>query len=96
MCQTRKGIDYRNKTIVEAFEPYSLGSLELRNRIIKTATYEGMGVDGLPSESLVRHPADLARGGVGMTTVAYCALQPAQLEQRSGEVAAGIHLRVGR
>lgn len=58
------------------FEPFELGSLRLRNRIIKTATYEGMIVDGLPSESLVRHHAELARGGVGMTTVAYCAVSP--------------------
>jgi 2,4-dienoyl-CoA reductase-like NADH-dependent reductase (Old Yellow Enzyme family) len=57
-----------------AFTPYRLGSLELPNRIIKTATYEGMVVDGLPSEVLARHHAELARGGVGMTTVAYCSV----------------------
>jgi 2,4-dienoyl-CoA reductase-like NADH-dependent reductase (Old Yellow Enzyme family) len=59
-----------------AFQPGRLGLLELRNRIIKTATFEGMVVDGLPSAGLLRHHRDLARGGVGMTTVAYCAVSP--------------------
>jgi 2,4-dienoyl-CoA reductase-like NADH-dependent reductase (Old Yellow Enzyme family) len=57
-----------------AFTPFELGSLQLKNRIIKTGTYEGMVVDGLPAETLVRHHAELARGGVAMTTVAYCAV----------------------
>ena len=57
-----------------AFEPFSIGPLELRNRIIKTATYEGMVVNEHPNELLVRHHAEIARGGVGMTTVAYCAV----------------------
>lgn len=58
------------------FEPGRLGSLALRNRIVKTATYEGMVLGGLPTESLLRHHRDLAKGGVGMTTVAYCAVSP--------------------
>lgn len=57
-----------------AFEPLTLGGLRLRNRIVKVATYEGMVVDGLPSQSLLRHHRELAEGGVGMTTVAYCAI----------------------
>lgn len=58
------------------FEPIQLGRLRLRNRVIKTATYEGMVVGGLPSAVLKRHHVELARGGVGMTTVAYCAVSP--------------------
>ena len=57
-----------------AFTPFRPGPLTLRNRLIKTATYEGMVVDGLPTKQLVRHHAELARGGVAMTTVAYCAV----------------------
>ena len=57
-----------------AFEPLQLGRLRLRNRILKSATYEGMVVNGLPSELLKRHHVELARGGVAMTTVAYCAI----------------------
>lgn len=56
------------------FEPITLGPLTLRNRVIKTATYEGMVHDGLPTEVLKRHHVELAKGGVGMTTVAYCSV----------------------
>jgi 2,4-dienoyl-CoA reductase-like NADH-dependent reductase (Old Yellow Enzyme family) len=62
--------------MASVFTPMTLGPLALRNRVIKTATYEGMVIDGLPSASLVRHHVELARGGVGMTTVAYCAVSP--------------------
>jgi len=60
----------------DAFAPVRLAGLELRNRLIKTATYEGMSPGGVPSERLLAHHRDLARGGVGMTTVAYCAVSP--------------------
>jgi len=57
-----------------AFAPARLGALGLRNRVIKTATYEGMSPGGVPSDALVEHHRALAAGGVGMTTVAYCAV----------------------
>ncbi|HTO52845.1 MAG TPA: NADH:flavin oxidoreductase [Myxococcota bacterium] len=60
----------------DAFAPARLGSLVLRNRVIKTATYEGMTPGGLPSDALVEHHRALAAGGVGLTTVAYCAVAP--------------------
>lgn len=59
------------------FAPAQLGALPLRNRIIKTATYEGMTPGGVPSPALTEHHVTLARGGVGMTTVAYCAVSSA-------------------
>jgi 2,4-dienoyl-CoA reductase-like NADH-dependent reductase (Old Yellow Enzyme family) len=62
--------------MASAFEPLALGRLALRNRLIKTATYEGMVVDGAPSEVLARHHEELAEGGVGMTTVAYASVSP--------------------
>lgn len=58
------------------FTPGRLGGIELRNRVIKTATYEGMCPDGIPSEALIAHHRTLAAGGVGMTTLAYCAVSP--------------------
>jgi 2,4-dienoyl-CoA reductase-like NADH-dependent reductase (Old Yellow Enzyme family) len=58
------------------FLPGKLGPLTLRNRTIKTATYEGMSPGGSPSAALVEHHRALAAGGVGMTTVAYCAVSP--------------------
>ena len=42
--------------------------------MIKTATYEGMCPGGVPSDALVEHHRALAAGGVGLTTVAYCAI----------------------
>src|SRR5687767_9640410 len=57
-----------------AFEPVQVGPLRLRNRFIKSATNEGMAPGGVPTKALVKHHRDMAAGGVGMTTVAYCAV----------------------
>ena len=57
-------------------EPLTLADLRLRNRVIKTATFEGMSPSGVPNAKLVEHHAALARGGVAMTTLAYCAVAP--------------------
>ena len=59
---------------VSPFSPLRIGPLTLRNRFIKSATNEGMARGGVPSRMLVKHHADIAAGGVGMTTVAYCAV----------------------
>ena len=61
---------------LDAFAPARLADLRLRNRVITTATYEGMCPDGMPSDALVEHHRELAAGGVGLTTVAYCAVSP--------------------
>jgi 2,4-dienoyl-CoA reductase-like NADH-dependent reductase (Old Yellow Enzyme family) len=58
------------------FTPGRLGSVTLRNRLIKAATYEGMTPRGVPHDGLLAHHRALAKGGVGMTTVAYCAVSP--------------------
>ena len=57
-----------------AARPGTLAGLTLRNRVIKSATYEGMSPGGVASEALIQHHQRLAKGGVGMTTVAYCAV----------------------
>ena len=59
-----------------AFTPIRLGPLTLRNRFIKSATNEGAAPGGRPSQALKRHHERMAAGGVGMTTVAYCAVSP--------------------
>lgn len=56
----------------KAFEPASLGKLELRNRIIKAATFEGMTPDGVPGERLLNFHQGIVDGGIGMTTLSYC------------------------
>jgi len=57
-----------------AFEPLTIGPLTLRNRFIKSGANEAMSRDGRPTRAMVKHHRDLARGGVGMTTVAYMAV----------------------
>jgi 2,4-dienoyl-CoA reductase-like NADH-dependent reductase (Old Yellow Enzyme family) len=59
---------------VQVFEPARIGRVQLPNRVIKSATFEGMSPGGLASDALQRHHVALAQGGVGMTTVAYCAV----------------------
>lgn len=56
------------------FAPGRLGPIELRNRFIKAATYEGMSPGGLPTPALVELHRRIAAGGVAMTTVAYAAV----------------------
>jgi len=55
----------------KAYTSFQIGRLTLKNRFIKTATYEGFYKDALPTQDLVEHHARLAKGGVGLTTVSY-------------------------
>jgi 4,4'-dithiodibutanoate disulfide reductase len=59
-----------------AFTPGRLGPLTLRNRFVKAATSEGASPRGQVTERLVEFHRAVAAGGVGMTTVAYCAVAP--------------------
>ena len=56
------------------FTPYKLGPIELRNRTIRSAAFENMAYGNRPSQDLYDYHTAVARGGVGMTTVAYCAV----------------------
>lgn len=58
----------------DPFAPAKLGPVQLRNRFVKAATNEGMTRDGLVTDELIEYHLAPARGGVGMTTVAYCAV----------------------
>ena len=60
----------------DVFGPARLGPVELRNRVIKAATFEGVTPHGLVTDELIEFHLRPARGGVGMTTVAYCAVSP--------------------
>jgi 2,4-dienoyl-CoA reductase-like NADH-dependent reductase (Old Yellow Enzyme family) len=61
---------------LNALRPGRIGSLTLRNRIIKTATNEGMAPNGMPSEALARFHGAIAQGGTALCTVAYLAVDP--------------------
>ncbi len=58
----------------ELFSPYQLGPVTLRNRFIRSAAFENMCRRNLPTQQLQDYHVSVARGGVGMTTVAYCAV----------------------
>ncbi len=63
-------------TAPDVFAPARLGPVQLRNRVIKSATYEGRNDKSLVTDSLIDFHRTIAAGGVGMTTVAYCAVSP--------------------
>lgn len=58
------------------FGPARLGPLTLKNRIIKSATFEGASPKGVVTDELIAFHERVARGGVAMTTVAYLAVSP--------------------
>jgi 2,4-dienoyl-CoA reductase-like NADH-dependent reductase (Old Yellow Enzyme family) len=51
----------------------------LRNRTLRAAAFEGMCPDHRPSAALVEYHRSVAAGGVGMTTVAYAAVEQSGL-----------------
>ncbi len=53
------------------FSRGKIGSLELRNRTIRSGCFEGMCQEGRVTPELIEHHRMLAEGGVGMTTVGY-------------------------
>ena len=61
-------------TVRDVFSPAQLGPVTLRNRIIKAATFEARTPGALVSDDLIDFHRVMAAGGVGMTTVAYCAV----------------------
>ncbi|MFC9788129.1 NADH:flavin oxidoreductase [Rhodococcus sp. NPDC127528] len=60
----------------DVLAPATLGPITLRNRIIKSATFEGKTPNALVTDELIEFHRRPAAGGVGMSTVAYCAVAP--------------------
>ncbi len=60
--------------VPDVFSPAKLGPVTLRNRTIKAATFEARTPGALVSDDLIAFHRAMAAGGVGMTTVAYCAV----------------------
>ena len=56
------------------FTPCEIGPITLRNRVIRSAAFENMAYGNRPSDDLFNYHTAVARGGVGMTTVAYAAV----------------------
>ncbi len=90
---------------MKLFTPGRLGPVELRNRTIRSAAFEGMGKDNGPTPMLRDYHFSVAAGGVGMTTLAYAGvcrsalsfdtqlwLRP-QIVPELREITDGIHAR---
>ena len=58
----------------QLFTPASIGPVTLRNRTIRSAAFEGMGKDNNPTPQLKEYHMSVAKGGVGMTTLAYAGI----------------------
>ena len=56
------------------FTPCNIGPVTLRNRVIRSAAFENMAYHNNPSRDLFDYHTAVARGGVGMTTVAYASV----------------------
>ena len=61
------------------FTPCEIGPITLRNRVIRSAAFENMAYGNRPSDDLLNYHEAVARGGVGMTTVAYAAVNQSGL-----------------
>jgi len=68
-----------NSSQSELFTPFKLGPVSLRNRTIRAAAFEGMCPGNLPSDDLLNYHRAVAAGGIGMTTVAYAAVDKSGL-----------------
>ena len=61
------------------FTPYKIGPLTLRNRTIRAAAFESMAPGNSPSDMLYEYHRSVAAGGIGMTTLAYAAVEQSGL-----------------
>ncbi|MGI4765461.1 MAG: NADH:flavin oxidoreductase/NADH oxidase, partial [Janthinobacterium lividum] len=58
------------------FDPYTLKSVTLRNRIAVSPMCQYMAVDGAAGDWHIPHYASLARGGAGLVVVEATAVAP--------------------
>ena len=64
-----------NGQLQRCFSSAQLNGLTLRNCLIKASTFEGMSKGGEISQGLRDFHINLAKGGIGMTTLGYCAVE---------------------
>ncbi len=71
------------------FEPSSIGTLRIKNRFVRSATWEGMAAeDGSCTSRLVELTGDLAKGEVGLIVSGHVFVSP---EGQAGPWQLGIH-----
>ncbi|MEG1556671.1 MAG: NADH:flavin oxidoreductase, partial [Bacteroidales bacterium] len=56
------------------FTPCQIGPITLKNRTIRSAAFENMCYDNKPSQDLFDYHTAVAKGGIGMTTIAYASV----------------------
>jgi 2,4-dienoyl-CoA reductase-like NADH-dependent reductase (Old Yellow Enzyme family) len=75
--------------MVELFQETSMGALVLPNRLVRSATWEGMcDAHGRPTEKLCRYLQSLAEGGIGLLITGFAFVRP-EGKQLPGKM--GIH-----
>ncbi|MBW2612820.1 MAG: NADH:flavin oxidoreductase, partial [Deltaproteobacteria bacterium] len=71
------------------FEPTMINRMTLQNRLVRSATWEGLcEPDGRPTEKVVNWYRDLAQGGTGLIITGYAFVRP-EGKQLPGKM--GIH-----
>lgn len=71
------------------FEETTINGMTLRNRMVRSATWEGMcEQDGRPTERLINCYKDLAKGGIGLIITGYAFVR---LDGKSNPGQMGIH-----
>ena len=75
ICDAIDSSDFMDISDKRLFTPHPLGPLTLRNRSIRAAAFEGMCPGNLPTDALIDYHRDVAAGDIGMTTVAYAAVE---------------------
>jgi 2,4-dienoyl-CoA reductase-like NADH-dependent reductase (Old Yellow Enzyme family) len=58
------------------FSPGAIAGMEVKNRLVRSATWESAGENGMPTETYLEIYRDLAAGGVGMIITGYVAPTP--------------------
>ena len=53
------------------FESTVVGGIEVKNRIFRSATYEGTAEDGVPDQKMYEMYENLSRGEVGLIITGY-------------------------
>ncbi len=63
--------------MADIFIPWKMGNLDIPNRLVRSATWEGLAEDdGTPKIELANLSAELAEGGVGLLISGYMYVQP--------------------
>jgi 2,4-dienoyl-CoA reductase-like NADH-dependent reductase (Old Yellow Enzyme family)/thioredoxin reductase len=79
--------DSTTATYPHLFEPGRIGSVELRNRIVKAPQGEAMANrDGTVSERMVRHYRRIAEGGTGLVIIAAAHVDPTIYKSFHGQL----------